>query len=167
VYSCILLNNEHEFEKEIDGVQHGFNWRGKYNEDIDLSLRYLKNGYTNLEFRNILSDKKCSGTVKGGNTDSIYKDQSQETPEMKKQMGYKMKVDYLIKQHPDVKIKYKKLKSKEYHHNVDYTPWENNRLIPIESPIVFKPFEFVEDDLIISVPLTKQLIDIETKNYKK
>jgi hypothetical protein len=44
-------------------------------------------------------------------------------------MGYKKKVDALIEMHPDVSIKYKSLKSKEYHHSVDYSPWENNTLV--------------------------------------
>ena len=116
VFSCILITN-----KLID-------WRGIYNEDIDMALRLLKSGYVNLEFQHVLIDKATSGTIKGGNTTTIYLDETKESLEEKKQMGYKKKIDYLKEQHPDVKIEYKKLKSKDYHHNVDYSPWENNKL---------------------------------------
>lgn len=121
VFSCILITNAL------------YNWRGIYNEDIDLALRLLKDNYVNLEFNHILINKKCSGTVKGGNTDTIYKDNTQEDENLKKQMGYKKKVDYLIKLHPDIKITYKALKSKEYHHNVDYSKFKNNQLIKKEN----------------------------------
>ena len=39
IYSCILLSNQES--SEIDG---GWCWRGRYNEDTDLSLRILKAG---------------------------------------------------------------------------------------------------------------------------
>jgi hypothetical protein len=103
-------------------------WRGIYNEDIDMALRLLKSGYVNLEFQHVLIDKATSGNIKGGNTSTIYLDETRESAEEQKQMGYKKKVDYLKELHPDVKIEYKSLKSKEYHHNVDYSPWENNTL---------------------------------------
>jgi hypothetical protein len=131
VYSCILITNKL------------YNWRGKYNEDIDLSLRLLKAGYVNLEFQHILIDKTTSGTIRGGNTDTIYKSKEVEDVKLQKQLGYKAKVDALIAQHPDVKIVYKTLKSKEYHHNVDYSPWENNELIPIAKPQDEITFTFV------------------------
>ena len=117
VFSCILITNSL------------LNWRGVYNEDIDMALRLLKLGYVNCEFNHILINKCVSGTVKGGNTSTIYLDETKEDKEEQKQMGYKKKVDALIEQHPDVSIKYKSLKSKEYHHNVDYSPWENNTLV--------------------------------------
>lgn len=107
VFSCILIDNKLNYP-----------WQGIYNEDIDLALRLLKDGFVNLEFQHILINKATSGTMKGGNTSSIYKND-----------GYKKKVDALIEQHPDVKIVYKELKSKQYHHNVDYSPFSNNTLI--------------------------------------
>jgi hypothetical protein len=129
VYSCILITN------------NLYNWRGIYNEDIDLALRLLKDGYVNLEFNHILINKKESGSIKGGNTDTIYTDETQESKYDKKQMGYKKKVDYLIALHPDVKIEYKELISKTFHHNVDYSPWEKNALIKktvIENEDIFE-----------------------------
>ena len=41
VYSCILLSNK---------TGQVFKWRGRYNEDTDLSLRYLKAGYCTMLF---------------------------------------------------------------------------------------------------------------------
>lgn len=131
VFSCILITNEL------------LDWRGIYNEDIDMALRLLKTGYVNLEFQHILIDKAVSGNIKGGNTSTIYLDETRETEEEKKQMGYKKKVDYLKELHPDVKIEYKILQSKEYHHNIDYSPWENNKL---EANL-----EHVEEELFIFI----------------
>ena len=116
VFSCILITND------------SLDWEGKYNEDIDLSLRLLKQGKVNLEFNHILIFKPTSGTMKGGNKTTIYRDNNFEDEETKKQMGYKNKVDYIIAKHPDVRITYKKLKSKEYHHSVDYSPFKKNKL---------------------------------------
>ena len=47
-------------------------WRGKYNEDVDLSIRVLKKGLPTLLFINMNQDKVATGSDKGGNTDSIY-----------------------------------------------------------------------------------------------
>jgi len=110
IYSCILIKND------IPKLEE--KWRGKYNEDTDLSIRILKHGYGTLLFNNYLCGKKQSGTVKGGNKE-LYKDYSQE--------GYKTKTLSLIAQHPEI-VKFKKLKDHPYHHQVDYTPFENNPL---------------------------------------
>ena len=131
VYSCILIDNTIDIE-----------WDGTYNEDVILGIELLKRGYVNLEFNNVLSNKKTSGTIKGGNTSTIYCDETQDTKELKKQMGYKKKFDYLVNRYPDVKITNKPLKTKDFHHKVDYSPWKNNTLIPVEYPVSFSPFQF-------------------------
>jgi len=110
IYSCILIKND------IPKLEE--KWRGQYNEDTDLSIRIMKHGYATLLFNNYLCGKKQSGTVKGGNKE-LYKDYSQE--------GYKTKTLSLISQHPEI-VKFKKLKNQPYHHQVDYTPFENNLL---------------------------------------
>jgi len=48
-------------------------WEGVYNEDLDLSIRYLKKGLVSAEFQTLLQDKTTTGRSKGGNTDTIYK----------------------------------------------------------------------------------------------
>jgi hypothetical protein len=62
IYSCILLNNLLPFR-----------WRGRYNEDTDLSIRILKAGYCSVLFYAFLADKIATMTMKGGNTDQLYK----------------------------------------------------------------------------------------------
>jgi DNA polymerase I-like protein with 3'-5' exonuclease and polymerase domains len=62
VYSGILLSNK---------VPH--RWRGRYNEDTDLSLRLLKDGYCTALFNAFLMYKTPTLMMKGGNTDELYK----------------------------------------------------------------------------------------------
>jgi len=110
VYSCILIKNDLE---NILG-----RWRGTYNEDVDLSLRILKKGLPTVQFQCFLSNKTKTLGVKGGNTDSIYKDN-----------GLQKKVDSLIDQHPDVvKQTNKRHTDGRPHHTVDYKPFKKNPL---------------------------------------
>lgn len=44
------------------------------NEDTDLSFRALKDGYCTILFNAFLCDKAQTMTMKGGNTDELYKD---------------------------------------------------------------------------------------------
>ena len=62
IYSTILIDNRLDLR-----------WRGTYNEDTDLSIRCLKLGYCTLQFNAFLSEKATTMRLKGGNTDSIYK----------------------------------------------------------------------------------------------
>lgn len=106
IYSCILINNN------VDITER---WRGKYNEDTDLSLRILKKGYSTLLFQNFLCGKKTTLSVKGGNCDIYSGD------------GLQQKLDSLIKQHPEeVKGTFK---FKKVHHQVDYTKFKDNKII--------------------------------------
>jgi hypothetical protein len=61
VYSCILLSN---------AVPH--RWRGRYNEDTDLSLRFLKDGYCTVLFNAFLAAKQATMSMHGGNTETLY-----------------------------------------------------------------------------------------------
>ena len=63
VYSCILIKNDLPYR-----------WRGRYNEDTDLSLRALKDGLCTVLFNAFLCGKEQTMTMKGGNTDELYKD---------------------------------------------------------------------------------------------
>lgn len=96
VYSCILLDNT-----------AGFKWRGRYNEDVDLSLRILKSGQCTIQFNAFLSGKVTTQRVRGGNTDSIYVD------------GTAKKSEMLAKLHPDVAKVVTKFNRP--HHQVDYS----------------------------------------------
>lgn len=78
VYSCILINSE-LLDKRLDE-----RWRGTYNEDTDLSLRVLSTGdLCTVNFNSLLSGKQTTGTMKGGNLDTIY-DNGQFSGYMKK-----------------------------------------------------------------------------------
>ena len=105
VYSCILQNNK---------IKH--RWRGKYNEDTDLSLRILKDGWVTVLFRTFLIGKRATLTQKGGNAD-IYS-------ETNNRLEF---AQSLVDQHPDV-VKLTK-KFNRFHHQVNYKPFADNDLI--------------------------------------
>jgi len=104
VYSCILVNNRIPFR-----------WRGKYNEDTDLSLRCLKAGGDTILFNAFLIDKRTTMVQDGGN-EKIYKESDN-----RKQFAESLK-----KQHPDVvKVTWR---YKRWHHQVDYRSFKNRKL---------------------------------------
>jgi hypothetical protein len=103
VYSCILLRNDLDLR-----------WRGRYNEDTDLSLRILKSGLSTILFNAFLADKSTTMSMKGGNTDELYKDD-----------GRRQMAQSLVDQHPDVaRVSFK---WGRYQHHVDYSPFRRNR----------------------------------------
>ena len=111
-YSCILINN---------GLMH--RWRGRYNEDTDLSLCVLKDGFCTVLFSAFLAGKAATMTMKGGNTDELYKDDGRE----------KM-ADSLVAQHPDVVTKIWRFG--RWQHLVNYKPFFRNKLVRREDVIV-------------------------------
>lgn len=109
IYSCILIQNDLRIR-----------WRGKYNEDTDLSLRVLKDGYCTILFNAFLVGKVTTMRMKGGNTGEVYgyTDNRREFAES------------LEKQHPDVvKVTWK---FNRWHHQVNYKPFKKNKLIKKE-----------------------------------
>ncbi len=105
IYSCILIRNDLPYR-----------WRGRYNEDTDLSLRALKDGWCTILFNAFLAYKNPTMTMKGGNTDDLYKDD-----------GRLKMAQSLVDQHPDVaRVSWK---FGRYQHHVDYSPFRDNRLI--------------------------------------
>ena len=109
VYSCILLSNK---------VTH--RWRGRYNEDTDLSLRILKDGNCTLLMQAFLCDKIATMRMKGGNTESLYQLDGQKD-------GRLLMAQSLQQQHPDVTKIVRKWG--RWQHSVDYRPFKANRLI--------------------------------------
>jgi hypothetical protein len=112
VYSCILLDNE---ARDKDGEL--YRWRGRYNEDTDLSLRILKDGWCTVLFNAYLCQKAATMTMAGGNTDELY--QGDGRLEMARS---------LQRQHPDVVSIVEKWG--RFQHNVNYSPFRFNKLIP-------------------------------------
>tara|TARA_R100000750_G_scaffold40975_1_gene26549 strand:+ start:708 stop:1475 length:768 start_codon:yes stop_codon:yes gene_type:complete len=106
IYSCILIKND---------LSH--RWRGRYNEDTDLSIRVLKDGWCTILFNAFLIGKVTTQRMKGGNTDNVYTDNDD-----------RMKfAESLQKQHPDiVEVVWK---FNRWHHKVNYKPFKNNFLL--------------------------------------
>ena len=101
IYSCILINNKIPFR-----------WRGRYNEDTDLSLRCLKGGWDTILFNAFLCKKTVSLKDRGGNTDTVYNTGDQRLEFARS----------LQRQHPNV-VKVVR-RYNRWHHEVDYTPFK-------------------------------------------
>ena len=108
IYSCILINNSIPYK-----------WRGRYNEDTDLSIRALKDGWCTILFYSFLAEKTTTMTMKGGNTDELYKQDE-------KIDGRLLMAQSLQKQHPDI-VKVVR-KWGRWQHSVDYSGFKNNKL---------------------------------------
>ena len=100
VYSCILIKNDNDIM-----------WRGKYNEDIVLTLDTLSKGRGTMTFQNFLCGKMSTGSMKGGNS-NIYDGD-----------GQSKKVDELMGVYPQYTKKIEKYGHP--HHQVDYTPFKD------------------------------------------
>jgi len=104
IYSCNLIQNNVPYR-----------WRGRYNEDTDLSLRMLKDGWCTVQFNAFLQYKVETSRLKGGNTEAFYNKE-----------GTLPKSAMQVKLHPDVShIVYK---FGRIHHSVDYRPYRKNVL---------------------------------------
>jgi hypothetical protein len=105
IYSCILIRNDLPFR-----------WRGRYNEDVILSLDVLKAGWVTIQFNAFLQDKVGTQTMRGGNTDAFYANE-----------GTLPKSRMLAKAHPDVaRVVWK---FGRWHHHVDYAYFRRNKLV--------------------------------------
>lgn len=108
IYSCILVNNAIPFE-----------WRGRYNEDTDLSLRALKAGWCTVLFNAFVQEKKETMAMSGGNTDELYAGE-----------GRKKMAESLVEQHPDVaKVAWK---YNRWQHSVNYRGFAKNMLVKLD-----------------------------------
>lgn len=111
IYSCILLSNETTLR-----------WRGRYNEDTDLSIRFLKAGYCTVLFYAFLADKVRTMLLKGGNTDELYRQNSQFDGRLEMARS-------LQRQHPDITTV--TWKWGRWQHQVDYRSFAGNKLISV------------------------------------
>lgn len=113
IYSCILINHAIPYR-----------WRGRYNEDTDLSLRALKDSWCTVLFNTFLCKKVTTMTMKGGNTDELYADD-----------GRLKMAESLRDQHPDVVTITEKWG--RFQHQVNYKPFKHNKLIPKKQLDIF------------------------------
>ena len=127
IYSCILLETN-----KTD------RWRGRYNEDTDLSLRFLKQGLCTILFNAFLCGKVTTMRMSGGNTNDVY-------AKTNNRLEF---AESLVNQHPDVaKVVWK---FNRWHHHVNYKPFKNNKLIYIDG---YKPSNRINN---YRMELTKQ-----------
>lgn len=119
IYSNILIMNSLPYR-----------WRGRYNEDTDLSLRCLKDGWCTILVRAFLADKAETMVMKGGNTDELYRNDGR----------VKMALS-LRDQHPDVvRVVWR---WGRVQHRVDYRPFAKNKLVLREGvTIASEPNEY-------------------------
>jgi hypothetical protein len=109
IYSCNLIRNSLPWR-----------WRGRYNEDTDLSLRLLKHGWATVQFNAFIQKKVATQIMDGGCNDDFYKLE-----------GTLPKSQMLVRLHPDVtKLVWR---FGRWHHHVDYSQWRGMGLVKDES----------------------------------
>lgn len=114
IYSFLLIRNDIPYR-----------WRGRYNEDTDLSLRVLKDGWCTLQFNAFTAGKATTQKIRGGNSEEFYDKE-----------GTWNKSKMLEDMHPDIaKVVWK---FNRWHHEVDYSKF-NQKLI------LKKEFENLQD----------------------
>lgn len=124
VMSCILIDNH------ID-----IRWRGKYNEDVDLSIRALKEGHVTMLVYAFLCGKLRTGTVKGGNTEEVYNNYQDDASYNKSKMLYEM--------HPDCVELVERYGRAHHHVNLDrimnkhtgFSARQNKPILKKDAPI--------------------------------
>lgn len=131
VYSCILIRNDIPYR-----------WRGRYNEDTDLSLRMMKDGWVTVLFNAFLIGKRATMTQGGGNTNTIYNTGDNRLAFAKS----------LAEQHPDVAKVTRKFG--RWHHQVNYKPFRKNKLI-LKKDVVIKDGTNNYGLVLVEKPRTK------------
>lgn len=113
IYSCILLKNDLSYR-----------WRGRYNEDTDLSIRVLKDKWCTVLFYALYCYKVPTLQMGGGNTDTIY-----NTGDNRKEFA-----ESLQRQHPDiVQVVWR---FNRWHHEVNYSGFRRNKLIKKDNLVI-------------------------------
>ena len=104
IYSCILIQNDLPYR-----------WRGRYNEDTDLCIRALKDGWCTILFNAFLAMKTTTMVMKGGNSDELYQGD-----------GRLRMAESLRDQHPDIVTVTQKWGRAQHH--VDYSRFRHSKL---------------------------------------
>jgi len=111
IYSCNLIRNDIPYR-----------WRARWNDDTDLSLRVLKDGWCTIEFVAFQWHTAPTLSLSGGMTDELYQD------------GCKRKSEMLVKLHPDVARLSHKFNRE--HHYVDYRKFQENNKLCLKKDII-------------------------------
>lgn len=136
IYSFLLIKNDIPFR-----------WRGRYNEDTDLSLRVLKSGLCTLQFNAFLAGKATTQKIQGGNTEEFYNKE-----------GTLPKSQMLEQMHPDIaKVVWK---FNRWHHQVDYSKFKQNLICNVN----FDKYKNI-DYYGIKIIATEENTSNDTKSY--
>lgn len=139
IYSCLLIRNDIPYR-----------WRGRYNEDTDLSLRALKDGWCTVQFNLFLCAKRTTQQKKGGNTDEFYSDE-----------GTMPKSQMLVDMHPDVsKLVWK---FNRWHHTVDYSSFTQK--LKLSDNIIIKNKINEKGMYLVQVPRNELNDEIDNRKY--
>jgi hypothetical protein len=112
IYSCLLINNDLPFR-----------WSGRYNEDVDICIRNMKEGYSTIQFNAFLADKLTTQAMGGGNTNELYNcDVNGQKPSGD---GTLVKSKMLASNHPDITTVVWRFS--RWHHHTDYSIFSNNK----------------------------------------
>lgn len=123
IYSCILIKN--------DLMLPGGRWRGRYNEDTDLSIRALKDGWCTVLSNAFLVDKTTTMKNTGGNTTELYGGDGNAATRNTDTAGRKAMAESLQAQHPDI-VKITRRYGR-WHHSVNYKEFKKNTLKKIDT----------------------------------
>lgn len=129
IYSCNLIKNNIPYR-----------WRGRYNEDTDLSLRMLKDKWCTILFNAFLQRKQVTQSIKGGNTKEFY---SKE--------GTINKTLMLQRLHPNLTEVVWRFN--RWHHQICYRYFKKNRLIKKKS---FKDIQGINNYGMVLVKRSKK-----------
>ncbi len=114
IYSMLLIRNDIPYR-----------WRGRYNEDTDLSIRCMRDGWCTVQFNAFLGDKATTQTMGGGNSEDFYFKE-----------GTLNKSQMLVDMHPDITTLIEAYG--RWHHKVNYDIFKANKLIKKEGLVIPK-----------------------------
>jgi TET-Associated Glycosyltransferase len=124
IFSCNLIRNEVTPR-----------WRGRYNEDLDLSIMVLRAGWCTVKFTAFWQEKRATQRIRGGNTEDFY------AKEGGGGIGTLAKSQLAAAMHPDiVKVVWK---FNRWHHEADFSEFEDMHLIrdPAWQPPEVNPYQ--------------------------
>lgn len=137
IYSFLLIRNDIPYR-----------WRGRYNEDTDLSLRILKDGWCTVQFNAFTAGKATTQKIRGGNSEEFYDGE-----------GTWNKSKMLEDMHPDcAKVQWK---FSRWHHQVDYTRFKQELILKEE----FKNLKDEPNNYGLEIIETEEDNTFDTKSY--
>ena len=141
IYSLLLIKNDIPYR-----------WRGRYNEDTDLSLRVLKDGFCTIQFNIFLGDKAATQKIEGGNTEEFYANE-----------GTFNKSKMLVDMHPDVSKMM--IRWDRDHHYVDYSVFKQK--LKLKEDIKINKNNKINENgmMLIEIPENVYGTEFDTRIY--